>query len=237
MKNNRFGGKKMKKVLFLVALMIILLIVITAIIMNSETKENVVKSFIKEQDISSLNANENNNSQNIVKEDERKATNNFQTGELLEDELKIAGIALEMKKSEVIGLLGNNYIETTPDLWDADLLYHSEMIYSELGLSIGITYEEVEEKGGIIISEGIVETVKLQNNASTKAIRNLGISSTKEDILKAFESTNILKSEMLDDNVIVVGINEKDPNIYNAKIEFILEDEKVIQILLWYGAE
>ena len=147
---------------------------------------------------------------------------------LTKDELKVAEIGLGMTKDDVIKLYGNAYIETEKIVEEYDGNEHSEMIYKDLGLLIGLTYED---------NKAVVRSVILTEK-QIEAIRSLYVSYTKEDVLNVFNSENI-KDLSSTEGKIVVGIEGFDPygEHENGTIQFILKYNEVAKIILTYGAE
>ena len=176
-------------------------------------------------------------------------SNNDEVSKLRKDELKIAGIGLGMTKNDVIRLYGNGYTETEKVVEDYDGNEHSDMIYNDLGLTIDLKYED---------NKAVVDGVGL-TGSKTEAIRKLKVSSTKEEVLKAFRKENIgayyysyTNADEIGDGIGFYEGNDKSVIqcieiglegfiLYewdtNGKILFTLKDNKVTSISLYYGAE
>lgn len=172
------------------------------------------------------------------------------------DDLKILGVSLNMHKTEVINLLGNDFKETEPVMTYVDV-YSYTATYSNLGIKITYEYSNFN---GEYTPEHVVQ-IEL-NSVNSKAMRNLSISSTKEDLLSSFNKENILNDVFGDvdedggstvfadvisdktdkDKYETITIGYEGSKAYEAdeyigKASFLLKDDKIVAIRIHLGGE
>lgn len=169
---------------------------------------------------------------NATKE-EKNAVNNEQTknneaAEFTDEDLQIGGLSLHMSSTKMTEKLGDNYTLNEEPSLNENGMYESQIVYNDTGLIVVLEQEQID-------SESKIKAIKMENN-KTKAMRNIKILSTKQDILNAFKSENILedKTENRIEN-IYVGFKGTNPHGGDGVIKFELMNERVSEISLLYG--
>lgn len=159
-----------------------------------------------------------NNGNKIVKTKSKKLT---------DSDFQIEGISLHISKDEVIKKLGEEYTEKNLNTDEESEQNKSEMIYKSLGLIIGLKYEETNDKAQ-------VEYIKMETNKAN-AMRDLKILSKKEDILKEFETENILEDKTENSKeIITVGFPENGLHQGKDEIKIELLNDNITEISLVY---
>lgn len=146
--------------------------------------------------------------------------------ELMKTE-KIGGIYYSMLEADVVQLLGEPSIKGTPELWDADGLYHWDYTYSKIGTTISFASEE--NNSGKILSYSIDS--KLFSGSTT---RNIRIGSKKQEVLNAYKNEIDLYeiAPVVDpDKTAVAG------TVYGGIIFQFSDKDEVISIFVGAAAE
>lgn len=107
----------------------------------------------------------------------------------------------------------------------------TELDYKSLCLKVYNEFEDSEDDDGKMTSIEVYGTSKLQT------ARGIKIGSSKEEVLKAYPSNSILKSDSVDENTIIVGYPGSEP-VYGSKngnIYYFIKNGKVSRILLAYA--
>lgn len=180
-----------------------------------------------------------NNNKNIAKVENTDKT-------FSSDDLKILGISLGMKKTEVIKILGDNYKQTEEYMTYVDV-YNYIVTYPDLGLEIKYEYSNWESE---YVKDYVIEITLIDNKS--KAMRGLTVFSSKEDLLNAFNKENIL-SDTKDEywnfghynierkgEIVTVGYEGSDSYFadeYFGKISFLLENDKIKLICIHQGGQ
>lgn len=106
-----------------------------------------------------------------------------------------------------------------------------ELDYKSLCLKVYNEFEDSEDDDGKMTSIEIYGTSKLQT------ARGIKIESSKEEVLKAYPSNSILKSDSVDENTIIVGYPGSEP-VYGSEkgnIYYFVKNGKISRILLAYA--
>lgn len=137
--------------------------------------------------------------------------------ELMETE-KIGELKLDMKLEAVEKITGEPHDVTAFEYWGADGYEHQSRFYQDSTIDVG--YIKLDD------GEIVVDRIFIDNNTKFKTTQNIGVGSTKRDILKAYEGkiSNVSKGS------VIVG------SIYGG-ILFYLENGKVKSMFFGAAAE
>ena len=178
---------------------------------NKDNEENQTKNEKNESNITK------NNTTNSI-----KAFSN--------EDLTINGFKLGESAKAV-----ENIYDETPErktyTQDATGTTITELDYKSLCLKVYNEFEDSEDDDGKMTSIEVYGTSKLQT------ARGIKIGSSKEEVLKAYPSNSILKSDSVDENTIIVGYPGSEP-VYGSKngnIYYFIKNGKVSRILLAYA--
>lgn len=178
---------------------------------NKDSEENQTK-------------NEKNES-NITKNNTTKSVKAFSNEDLIINGFKLGESA---KTVEAI------YDETPEEktyTQDATGTTITELDYKSLGLKV---YNEFEYNEN---DDGKMTSIEIYGNSKLQTARGIKIGSSKEEVLKAYPANSILKSDSVDENVIIVGYPGSEP-VYgseNGNIYYSIKNGKVSRILLAYA--
>ena len=249
--------KSSKIILGIVIILFITAIGVGAWMIIDNQKKSDLKISELENQISSMNNNEsalntddNNNSGNASK----KQNNDVSTNQVndknnntttlnnnsaaskkafSEDDLVIESFRLGESAKALDSAYPNIEPETKYYTEDATGYDISELNYSSLGLKVDNASLINEDDG-----DGSMIRIEIYGNSSIKTARGIKIGSSKEDVLNAYPSNSILKSDMVDENkTIIVGYPGSEP-VYGSEkgnIYYDLENGKVSRILLAYA--
>jgi hypothetical protein len=126
------------------------------------------------------------------------------------------------KDSEVIKLFGEPEEKSESVLWGADDLEHQTWYYRLQGLEIDFVKDDTKIQ--------IVSSVKFSNPSGLKTSREIGIGSTKEEVLNAYKDEINKNDSKMDSGFIVAG------SLFGGLI-FELKDDLVTSIFIGASAE
>ena len=137
--------------------------------------------------------------------------------ELMETE-KIGELKLDMKLEAIEKIMGKPHDVTAFEYWEADGYEHQSRFYQDSTIDVG--YIKLDD------GEIVVDRIFIDNNTKFKTTQNIGVGSTKRDILKAYEGkiSNVSKGS------VIVG------SIYGG-ILFYLENGTVKSMFFGVAAE
>lgn len=142
-------------------------------------------------------------------------------GFTLMEEEALGGLALGTEDKECIKLIGEPERKSDLIVWGADGLEHQSWFY----LSKGIELDMVRTDGW----KQAINRITIEKPCSFKTKRNIGIGSSKKDVLDAYKDFFIDENE-IDGNKIILG------TIYGG-ITMFLENDIVKQIYIGANAE
>ena len=177
---------------------------------NKDSEENQTK-------------NEKNES-NITKINTTKSIKAFSN-----EDLTINGFKLGESEKAV-----ENIYDETPErktyTQDATGTTITELDYKSLGLKVYNEFEDSED-------DGKMTSIEIYGTSKLQTARGIKIGSSKEEVLKAYPSNSILKSDSVDENTIIVGYPGSEP-VYGSEkgnIYYFVKNGKISRILLAYA--
>ncbi len=143
------------------------------------------------EQLSTATKNETNNTSNntvenstITTTDTSKNNNNTGTENFNMSDLKVDGITFGSAGEEVLSTFGSDCTSKSYEEGASGNTI-TELNYEKLGLLVNLR---------TIQEDGVVDSIYILNNSKLKTARGIGISSTVDDILKAYKSDSILKT-------------------------------------------
>ena len=125
----------------------------------------------------------------------------------------------------------NALIHLTPESYmDATGTTITELDYKSLGLKVYNEFEDSED-------DGKMTSIEIYGTSKLQTARGIKIGSSKEEVLKAYPSNSILKSDSVDENTIIVGYPGSEP-VYGSEkgnIYYFVKNGKISRILLAYA--
>ena len=138
------------------------------------------------------------------------------------DQEKVGSLYLGMNNREVVEAIGDPSEKTPFVHWAATGESHQDWKYPNKGIELDM----IEAAGGSTVLGGIT----LLENATLKTARNVGVGSTREEVLTAYVDDIAPENDALDQDQVIVG------SIYGG-IFFTLKDKVVTKVFVGAGAE
>ncbi len=132
---------------------------------------------------------------------------------------ELGNLKIGMKADEVMKELGECQDKGEATVWEADGLEHQDWDYKDQGINLDMIRVEDSQ---------IVSSIYVVNPYKERTDKGIGIGSTREDVLKAYEKE--INSEETNDSSIVVG------SIYGGLI-FGIKDGVVSSVFIGAAAE
>lgn len=135
-------------------------------------------------------------------------------------------LKLEMDSAELIRLLGVPDVMTPEEFWGADGGFHCSWEYKKLGVILGLN--RVEDHQDLRFRKKLCDRITLTKISEAKTQREIGIGSTKVEVLKAY--TKAIENEIPNNGYLVAG------TVYGG-LMFKLEGDVVVEMFLGAMAE
>ena len=188
---------------------------------NKDSEENQTKNEILAISVSLI---PKKNESNITKNNTTKSIKAFSN-----EDLTINGFKLGESAKAV-----ENIYDETPErktyTQDATGTTITELDYKSLGLKVYNEFEDSED-------DGKMTSIEIYGTSKLQTARGIKIGSSKEEVLKAYPSNSILKSDSVDENTIIVGYPGSEP-VYGSEkgnIYYFVKNGKISRILLAYA--
>ena len=174
--------------------------------------------------------NEKNES-NITKNNTTKSIKAFSN-----EDLTINGFKLG-ESAKAVEAIYDEIPETKTYKQDATGTTITELDYKSVGLKVYNEFEDIENLEDGEGNDGEMTSIEIYGTSKLQTARGIKIGSSKEEVLKAYPSNSILKSDSVDENTIIVGYPGSEP-VYGSKngnIYYFIKNGKVSRILLAYA--
>ena len=176
------------------------------------------------------NSTENKDSEENQTKNEKNENNTTKSIKAFSNEdLTINGFKLGESAKAV-----ENIYDETPErktyTQDATGTTITELDYKSLGLKVYNEFEDSED-------DGKMTSIEIYGTSKLQTARGIKIGSSKEEVLKAYPSNSILKSDSVDENTIIVGYPGSEP-VYGSEkgnIYYFVKNGKISRILLAYA--
>lgn len=199
----------------------------TEVLKLQKSEENNVtdeKNCTENKESEEIQTKNEKNESNITKNNTTKSIKAFSN-----EDLTINGFKLGESAKAV-----ENIYDETPErktyTQDATGTTIKELDYKSLGLKVYNEFEDSED-------DGKMTSIEIYGTSKLQTARGIKIGSSKEEVLKAYPSNSILKSDSVDENTIIVGYPGSEP-VYGSEkgnIYYFVKNGKISRILLAYA--
>jgi hypothetical protein len=136
------------------------------------------------------------------------------------------GVSIDMDSSAISKILGKPTSKTPEEFWGADGAYHSEWIYTKLGITVGMS--RVTDHPDKKYCQKHVDRMTIYSPSAFTTAKKIGIWASLNDVRKAYD--NEIGDNKFDNNHLIAGTP------YGGLI-FYFKNGKVVEIFLGAGAE